>query len=472
MRALCLVLCLLVAPTHALAYRADQFLQEFDARWLTEQEKRLLQTGLAFGGFYNGMIDGAWGPGSQRALEQFNLAEGRTMFVTNGDAIMAALDAYSALEAEGWERQYYRGLDMSFLVPTNALVQGGESEAFVNMNVRGRSIGYSLTIRSPAETVRLHDFTAETAIGEVYTLRRPLVWITSGRRADGVSLYTRSDYRGGDWSTIMLSGRDSDAGAFAAITGSIAPGYAPGIGISPGLLSQGIETLAAAMEEDEPAGQQAASQDRAEAAAVSPAAAYGTGFLVTSQGDVLTNRHVVADCAALSIDGHPAVVLAEDEIFDLALLRAEALAGTSPATFAEAPARLNSDVTVAGYPLPDVLGGLNITRGSVTSLKGIGGDGINMQISAPVQPGNSGGPVVNAAGQVVGVVVAKLDAEKVADLYDDIPQNVNFAIRGEIAKLFLSQNGVDPVVVPVGAPLVPEELAEVAQGFTRLITCN
>jgi serine protease Do len=105
-------------------------------------------------------------------------------------------------------------------------------------------------------------------------------------------------------------------------------------------------------------------------------------------------------------------------------------------------------------------------------LKGLGGDGINMQISAPVQPGNSGGPVINGFGQVVGVVVAKLDAAAVAELYDDIPQNVNFAIRGEIAKLFLSQNGVDPIMASAGEVVEPEELAEAASSFTRLITCN
>jgi serine protease Do len=469
-----LILLALLMPVPASAFTVEQLTQEFDARWLTDQEKRLLQTGLAFAGVYNGLIDGAWGGGSQRALERYTSDQGANQIVTNADAVLAALDAYSALEAEGWERQYNSTLDMTFLVPTKTLVQGGRSDVFYNMEVGGRSIGYSLTVQDPGGTLRLHQFTSETVLGEVYTVRRPAVWITSGRRADGVSLYTRSDYRRGAWSTIMLSGNDRDAGAFAAITGSIAPDYAPAIGISPGVLSEGIETLAVLMDKSEPPPRslKEGEGDAKAATGVGPAVGYGTGFVVTADGDVLTNRHVIANCRRLSIDGKPAVVVAQDQTFDLALLQAEGLAGTMPATFAQDPARLNSDVTVAGYPLPDLLGGLNITRGSVTSLKGIGGDGINMQISAPVQPGNSGGPVVNAAGQVVGVVVAKLDAAKVADLYDDIPQNVNFAIRGEIAKLFLAQNGVDPVVVPAGGPLAPEDLAEVAQGFTRLITCN
>ena len=127
---------------------------------------------------------------------------------------------------------------------------------------------------------------------------------------------------------------------------------------------------------------------------------------------------------------------------------------------------------MVGYPLSSLLGGLNVTRGAVTSTKGIGGDGINMQISAPVQPGNSGGPVLNGAGQVVGVVVARLSDSYAMESYGTVPQNVNFAIRGEIAKLFLAQNGVEPTVIATGISLPPEELAEVAQGFTRLVICN
>ena len=466
----------LLMPLSATAFTPDQLAREFDARLLTDQEKRLLQTGLAFAGVYNGMIDGAWGTGSQRALERSVLANGGEVVVTNADAVLVALEAYSSLETEGWERQYNSGLDMSFLVPTAALVEGGPSDIFVNMNVRGRSIGYSFAVSDGQRGSQFHQFTANEAVGEVYTVRRDLVWITSARTPDGRSLYTRSDFRRGAWSTIMLSGEDRDAVAFAAITGSIAPGYAPAVGISPGLLDQGVTTLSLIVKRDEgevatPAAPPPTTR-KPDAGEGPSGSSFGTGFLVSLDGDILTNQHVVNGCTRFTVDGATATLVAEDATFDLALLKVQPSISDAPAEFSAEPARLNSDVTVAGYPLQDILGGLNVTRGSVTRLKGLGGDGINMQISAPVQPGNSGGPVINAAGLVVGVVVAKLDAEVIAERYGDIPQNVNFAIRGEIAKLFLAQNGVDPTVIAVDTALAPEKLAEVAQGFTRLVICN
>jgi serine protease Do len=462
----------------AQAFTADQLAQEFDARWLTDQEKRLLQTGLAFAGSYNGLIDGAWGTGSQRALERFTAEKGGSAsYVTNADAVFAASQAFSAINKEGWERQYISALDMSFLVPTAALVDGAPSDAFVNMNVSGRSIGYSLTIDDGTAAEGYHAYTASQGVGEVYTVRRPALWITSSRSVDGVTLYTRSDRRAAGWATLMISGTDRDAGALAAITGSIAPGYAPSIGISPGVLATGVEVLARiAAADDAPAplpdAPPAANVSGAEPAPSAPVSGSGTGFLVTSSGHMLTNQHVVAGCGSLTVDGRPATVLAEDAVFDLALLQVDTMSGDVPAVFADSPARLNSDVTVVGYPLTDLLGGLNVTRGAVTSTKGIGGDGINMQISAPVQPGNSGGPVLNASGQVVGVVVARLSDRYAMESYGTLPQNVNFAIRGEIAKLFLAQNGVNAEVVPIGGTLAPEDLAEVAQGFTRLIICK
>ncbi len=472
--------CLAVSPA-ALAFSEAQLQLEFDARLLTQEEKRFLQAGLAFANTHNGLIDGAWGPASQQALERYETNQGRDQVVTNEEVLMLALSTYEIVEKSGWERQYNSALDMSFLVPSLRILPGTPSQNFVNMEVPGTSLGYSLKIGSDIDTAAVHEFIAEKAVGDVYRVARPDLWISSSRTAEGLTIYARSQNRRGIWSTVMVSAADRDAGALAAVTGSIAPGYAPRIGISSGVLSDGVETMAKMLEQ-QPSTSDEAAQGRT-AAAPNPSAAsnkreeeraggFGSGFLVSSDGHFITNSHVVAGCNRVSVDGNVASVVATDDAFDLALLRADPVPAAVPAQFAAKPARLNSDVTVIGYPLPDILGGLNVTRGAVTSLKGLGGDGVRMQISAPVQPGNSGGPVVNAAGQIVGVVVSKLDAQLVQDVIGDIPQNVNFAIRAEIAKLFLYQNGVEPVEAVEAQTLAPEDLAELAEGFTALISCD
>ena len=129
-------------------------------------------------------------------------------------------------------------------------------------------------------------------------------------------------------------------------------------------------------------------------------------------------------------------------------------------------------MTVVGYPYGGALSGLNVTRGSVSSLKGLGGDATRLQITAPVHQGNSGGPLVAADGEIVGVIVSKLDVLKFADAIGDVPQNVNFAVRGEIAKLFLSQNGITPALSLDDIALDPTEIAERTAAFTVFIECH
>lgn len=80
--------------------------------------------------------------------------------------------------------------------------------------------------------------------------------------------------------------------------------------------------------------------------------------------------------------------------------------------------------------------------------------------------------MLSATGEVVGVVVSKLDANVISDAVGDVPQNVNFAIRGEIAKLFLSQNGIKPTFGDSSERLPPEQLAEKAAQFTVFIECR
>jgi S1-C subfamily serine protease len=115
---------------------------------------------------------------------------------------------------------------------------------------------------------------------------------------------------------------------------------------------------------------------------------------------------------------------------------------------------------------------LVVTGGQISSLAGLGNDPLVMQISAPVQPGNSGAPLLDRSGAVVGVVVSKLDVVRVAKATGDVAQNVNFAIKPEVLRLFLDSNRVSYKTTAPGKRLEGEEVATRARRFTVQIVCQ
>ena len=171
---------------------------------------------------------------------------------------------------------------------------------------------------------------------------------------------------------------------------------------------------------------------------------FGTGFVVSSQGHILTNNHVVAGCRALTTrEGKPLHVLSRNASSDLALLQAD-FAPSSVAVFRAGPSpKLGDSVVAFGFPLPGLLSSDgNVSAGILSATSGLQNDVRFVQISAPVQPGNSGGPLFDTSGHVIGVVVAKLDAIRVAQATGDVPQNVNFAVHWSEVRAFLEEAGV------------------------------
>lgn len=205
-------------------------------------------------------------------------------------------------------------------------------------------------------------------------------------------------------------------------------------------------------------------------------ASTGTGFLV-AEGRVLSNQHVVANCGAVQgvlSNGRrvPLSVQAADQRRDLALLTGPRDLGP-PLAFRDGPARRGDEVVTYGFPLTGLLGsGPTLTTGEVSALTGIRDDPNTMIISAPVQSGNSGGPLLDRSGNVLGVIVAKLNALRVAERTGgDLPQNVNFAIHGRVAQEFLRQNGVTPRMAPSSSVRPAAEVGEIAHPATILIEC-
>jgi S1-C subfamily serine protease/Holliday junction resolvasome RuvABC ATP-dependent DNA helicase subunit len=197
----------------------------------------------------------------------------------------------------------------------------------------------------------------------------------------------------------------------------------------------------------------------------------GTGFFVTADGYVVTNAHVVEGCEdpqVVSGSGQPvaAQVIARDAANDLALLKVPAR--SEQVAHLRAGVRIGEEIAAFGYPLLGTLStGGNFTTGNVSALAGFKNDSRHVQITAPIQPGNSGGPVVDQCGNVVGVVVANLGAHAKGSA-----QNVNFAINISVLTGFLNSCGV-PYCTEVGEqPLEMFELAQKAQSISVLILCG
>jgi uncharacterized protein len=218
--------------------------------------------------------------------------------------------------------------------------------------------------------------------------------------------------------------------------------------------------------------------DSAGAPSDRPAKAFGTGFAITDAGHLLTNNHVIQSCTNLRIrrEGEAALaaeVIARDPQNDLALLKTPGPLHDLVA-FREGRAIRQGDGVVAyGFPLTGALATDGaLTTGTVSALAGLGNDTRFLQISAPVQPGNSGGPLIDDSGNLVGVVNAKLNALMTAAVTGDIPQNVNFAIKASVARDFLDANGVNYQTAKSTRDLKPADLAERARRFTFLVECR
>jgi S1-C subfamily serine protease len=205
----------------------------------------------------------------------------------------------------------------------------------------------------------------------------------------------------------------------------------------------------------------------------------GTGFVVAADR-VLTNRHVVDGCDKVFIrtgDGRmlPAVPPARvDAKLDLSLLAVPGNPGPALA-FRSGPAvRRGEGVVAYGFPLPGLLSSdPKLTRGEINGLNGLGDNPAQYQISAPVQPGNSGGPLLDLHGNVVGVVVSKLNAGAVSQRTGDIAQNINFAVKGTAAAEFLRRAGLTPKTDDsTGTEQSAADVGEVANRSTVFIRCE
>lgn len=206
----------------------------------------------------------------------------------------------------------------------------------------------------------------------------------------------------------------------------------------------------------------------------SPASS-GTGFFISSDGYLLTNYHLVASAAKVMVrmagSDKPARIVRTDAGNDLALLKI-------PGNFEAIPlgdagrVTVGASVMTIGYPNIQIQGAsAKFTKGEISSLTGFQDDSRLFQISVPIQPGNSGGPLIDDRGNVVGITNAQLSALRMIAISGAIPQNVNYAVKISYAKLLL--DSLPDIATKLPQPRIEkveiEKIVEQAQKATALV---
>ena len=228
----------------------------------------------------------------------------------------------------------------------------------------------------------------------------------------------------------------------------------------------------------------------------------GSGFFVSKLGHIVTNEHVVRQCSSVTVGDNAnkqvaASVLETDKRNDLALLRISSTQMASAETkslisklnvqklglklvplasgglMRSDDIELGEKVLVAGFPYGELYSNtIKVTGGMVSAVKGMGDDSAQFQMDAAVQPGNSGGPIYDENGNIVGVVIAQLNKLKVAKAIGSLPENVNFGIKASTVRQFLTSAGLPTKWSNRTKRKSTKELAQIAKNQTVMVVCN
>jgi len=204
----------------------------------------------------------------------------------------------------------------------------------------------------------------------------------------------------------------------------------------------------------------------------------GTGFVISPNGHIVTNQHVVAGCGEIrgNLTGEPSTTLrlgSSDESNHLALLQGPAASFKEYARIRDRTIRSGDSVVAIGFPYHGLLtSDFTVTTGIVSSLSGLLNDTRFLQISAAVQPGNSGGPLLDTGGLIVGMVAAKINALKFVRATGNIPENINFAIKTGMIRDFLDNSVVPYQTAEPKGEQKTTDIAGAARSYTLLISCT
>ncbi|HEX8442015.1 MAG TPA: trypsin-like peptidase domain-containing protein [Allosphingosinicella sp.] len=201
----------------------------------------------------------------------------------------------------------------------------------------------------------------------------------------------------------------------------------------------------------------------------------GSGVAVDAR-HVLSNAHVVEEAKGIAVLGDGRSQAAElvfaDPRNDLALLRVEQPLPALARFRAGLDLHLGEDVVALGFPLQGLLGsGPQASAGNIAGLCGIGNDSSVFQFTAPIASGNSGGPIFDNSGHLLGLVCSSLNIDRIRAAGGNA-ENINFGVKGAIVRSFLDAFGIEPQLAGPSAPIGRAEMVRQARATIYRIGCT
>ena len=428
---------------------------EFDARLLSRDDKRVVQAALVAATDYNALLDGAWGRGSQSALERYTtrrFADAKPKWRHLRTLLGEWRDRYAM---QGWTPFNFDPDQISTQLPA-ALLEGPLDDEHITMESRDGGLLYRIVFSDRNKALDMHDWAWANHVGarDFYRATPPGRLISGAEIASGKRIYLLTVVRHGVWATYLVQSEPRYDVEAALIVSSFA--FGPQSDLSPDPRGPLAALLAAPAA---PPPQLAASTPEAVPDEGGAGGGTGTGFFVNPR-DIVTAAHVVEGCRELTLaDGSRAFLVGLDKTLDVAVLSARHPSANWIALDGETPPRLGAEVFALGFPYSGIMDayfdqGLSVTGGNIGSLpRNFGVPEARIMITSPVQPGNSGGPLMTEDGLVVGVVVSRASDEAVYAMTGSLPQNINFATPISNVLAFLEGQGVDLSHDPRPSPL-------------------